>query len=171
MRRKLAILAAASVLVLGVAHAASAQQTILAFSTMAGVDGAFVKNNPIRGVIGDELPWDIVGSATGSLTTDGHLVIHVRGLVFSSDAEVPPELRGTNDETQFRGLVSCLSSGKKGNGNVRVVNLTTAGFPATTTGDSDIDAFVALPDQCVAPIVFVLAGSEDKWFAATGAGD
>src|SRR5439155_12286192 len=105
--------------------------------TRAGVDGAFVKNNPVLGVIGDELPWDIVGSATGSLTTDGHLVISVRGLVFSSDPEVPPSLRGTNDETEFRALVSCLSSGRKGKGNVVTVNVTTAGFAATPTGDSD----------------------------------
>jgi hypothetical protein len=27
---------------------------------------------------------------------------------------------------------------------------------------------VTLPEECVAPIVFVVAGSEDKWFAVTG---
>ncbi len=144
--------------------------TILSFTTMAGVDGAFVKNNPIRGVKGDDLPWDIA-SATGSLTTDGHLQITVRGLVFSNDPSVPPNLRGTNDETDFRALVSCLSSGKKGKGHVVTVNITTPGFPATPTGDSDIDTVVTLPEQCVAPIVFILSGSEDRWFAATGAGD
>ena len=60
---------------------------------MVGVDGGFVKHNPIRGVLGDELPWE-VGSAAGSLTSDGHLVISVRGIVFSNDPEVPANLRG-----------------------------------------------------------------------------
>jgi hypothetical protein len=27
---------------------------------------------------------------------------------------------------------------------------------------------VTLPNPCVAPVVFILAGSEDKWFAVTG---
>ncbi len=56
----------------------------------------------------------------------------------------PPELIGTNDEPEFRGLVSCLS------------------------GDSFIHAKVELPDPCVAPIIMVVAGSEEKWFAVTG---
>src|SRR5215813_10633300 len=47
---------------------------ILTFSTMYGVDGPFVgEDNPIRGVVGDELPWDIVGFAFGDLDTRGHL--------------------------------------------------------------------------------------------------
>jgi hypothetical protein len=61
--------------------------------------------------------------ASGSLTTDGHLMISVRGLVFTNDPEVPPELRGINDETAFR----------------------------------------------VAPIIFVISGDEEHWFAVTGA--
>jgi len=44
---------------------------------------------------------------------------------------------------------------------VGTVNVFTAGFPATVTGgDSDIDAIITLPNPCVAPIVFVIAGSE-----------
>jgi hypothetical protein len=27
---------------------------------------------------------------------------------------------------------------------------------------------VTLPNPCVAPVIFVLAGSEDKWFSVTG---
>ena len=67
---------------------------ILAFGTMYGVDGPFVGDaNPIRGVIGDELPWAI---------------------------------------------------------------------------DSFIKATIELPNPWVAPIIMVLAGSEEKWFAVTG---
>jgi hypothetical protein len=51
---------------------------------------------------------------------------------------------------------------------VRTVNVITQGFPANEKGDSNINAKVELPNPCVAPIVFVLAGSEDKWFAVTG---
>ena len=47
-------------------------------------------------------------------------------------------------------------------------NVTTEGFAATPFGDSDIDAQITLPNPCVAPIVFVLSGSEDKWFAVVG---
>ncbi len=140
------------------AVAAQAQQTILSFSTMVGVHGAFVKHNAIRGVIGDYDPW-VVGSANGTLTTDGHLVMSVRGIIFGNGAP--------NDEATFRALVSCLSD--DGHGKVSTINITTGGFPATTTGDSDIDTTVALPKQCVAPIIFVMSGSEDHWFAVTGA--
>ena len=145
------------------AYAAGPSQ-LIGFGTMYGVDGPFIDSTFIRGVLGDELPW-VVGSAKGSLSLDGHLQIAARGIVFKDDPSVPPELRGINDEAQFRGLVSCLiENGKK----VGVVNITTAGFPATRSGDSNIDTFVTLPDQCVAPIVFVMSGSEDKWFAVTG---
>ncbi len=139
--------------------------TVMGFTTMVGVEGAFVGKNPIRGIRGDELPWEIA-SVAGSLTSDGHLKLNVSGVVFADDPSVPPELRGINDEAQFRGLVSCLSD--DGKGKIATVNLITGGFPATTSGNSTIDAFVSLPKQCVAPIIFVMAGSEDYWFAVTG---
>jgi hypothetical protein len=138
---------------------------ILSFETMYGVDDAFVDSKEIRRVQGDELPW-AVGSAAGFLTVGGHLKVSVRGIVFTHDEEVPPELRGINDEETFRALVSCLVSE---NGKIRTVNVTTAGFPATRTGNADIDAHVHLPGDCVAPIIFIMSGSEDHWFAVTGA--
>lgn len=147
-------------------NAVTSDSKIVSFETMYGVDEAFVKHNQIRGVRGDELPWE-VGSAVGSLTVGGHLTISVRGIVFSDDPEVPADLRGINDESEFRALVSCLVSDHKG--HVATVNITTQGFAATPTGDSDIDAMVSLPSDCVAPIIFILSGSEDKWFAVMGA--
>ena len=138
---------------------------IITFDTMYGVDGPFVGHNQIRGVRGDEEPW-AVGSATGYLTTDGHLVISVTGIVFANEPGVPPSIIGTNDEATFRGLVSCLVEDKN---TVKTVNISTAGFSATTTGNSNIDAHITLPPQCVAPIIFVMSGSEDKWFAVIGA--
>lgn len=139
---------------------------ILAFQTMYGVDGPFLGDaNAIRGVEGDEAPW-VIRSARGSLDTTGHLRIHVRGLVFGDSPLVdPPELIGRNDEEEFRGLVSCLTEVGE---SIETRNVLTDGFPATQSGDSTIDAHIELPNPCVAPIVFVLAGSEEKWFSVTG---
>ena len=139
------------------------RHTIVAFDTMYGVDGPFVGDaNAIRGVPGDESPWEIK-RALGSLDTEGHLQILVRGLVFKDNPD--PNLIGKNDEAEFRGLVSCLT--EQGD-SVAEANVVTAGFPATASGNAFIRAKVDLPDPCVAPIIMVLAGSEDKWFSMTG---
>jgi hypothetical protein len=140
---------------------------ILTFDHMYGVDGPFVGDaHPIRGVIGDELPWTIEGGIHGRLDTNGHLKIEVKGLVFTNDPIVPPELQGKNDEDTFRALVSCMT--EVSDTEVGTANVVTDGFAATPEGDSDIDTFVTLPNPCIAPIVFVLSGSEDKWFAVEG---
>ena len=140
-----------------------APQNILSFGTMYGVDGPFVGDaNPIRGVPGDESPWGIK-SVIGSLDTEGHLLIVVRGLVFTDNPD--PTLIGKNDEDEFRGLVSCLT---EVGDSVQEANVMTEGFPATRSGNSVIHAKVELPNPCVAPIVMVLAGSENKWFSVTG---
>jgi hypothetical protein len=138
-------------------------RTIVAFDSMYGVDGPFVGDaNPVRGVPGDESPWEIE-RVFGTLDSQGHLLIVVRGLVFKDNPD--PNLIGKNDEPTFRGLVSCLT--EQGS-SVAEANVMTAGFPATETGDSIIHAKVDLPNPCVAPIVMVLAGSEEKWFSMTG---
>jgi len=142
-------------------------RTILTFHTMYGVDGPFVgEANPIRDVVGDELPWTINGFVHGELTTTGRLRILVHGLVFADDPSVPPELVGINDEAEFRGLVSCLTETE--DDAVTTQNVTTEGFPASKRGDSFINAHIELPNPCIAPIVMILAGSEDKWFAVNG---
>lgn len=139
---------------------------ILAFATMYGVDGPFVGDtNPVRDIIGDELPWVVSGFVVGDLDTRGRLRILVHGLVFADEPSVPPDLVGTNDEPFFRGLVSCLT---EDGDSVGTQNVITDGFPANVHGDSFIHATLELPNPCVAPIVMVLAGSEDKWFAITG---
>jgi hypothetical protein len=140
-------------------------KTLLQFGKMFGVDGAFVGDaSPVDDIPGDELPWEIA-FARGKLDTDGDLFLFVRGVVFKDDPSVPEELRGINDETEFRAAVSCLT---EDNGAVVRSNVTTEGFPANPQGDSLIRAHVTLPDPCIDPAVFVLAGSENKWFAVTG---
>jgi hypothetical protein len=140
---------------------------IIAFDTMYGVEGAFLLqfHKPVRGLRGDELPWEIE-SAHGSVDTTGHVSIQVRGLVFADDPSVPAELRGKNDAAEFRALVSCLT--EAGEGGVIRKKAVTSGFAATEGGDADIDGDVELPNPCVAPVVFILPGDERLWFAVTG---
>jgi hypothetical protein len=160
-----ALLLAAVITLLPLTTARAEGNKVLTFETMYGVDGPFLNDASIRGVLGDELPWSI-RKAKGTLSVDGHLVVQIKGLVFSNNPSVPPNLRGTNDETSFRALVSCLVE----NGNtIGTVNTMTGGFPATTSGDSTIDTVISMPPQCVAPIIFIMSGSESKWFAITGA--
>lgn len=140
-------------------------RTILRFSTMYAVDGPFVGDeNKIRDIPGDDLPWDIA-SADGTLLSDGSLSITVRKLVFTQDDVVPPNLRGINDEEQFRAVVSCLT---EDNDQVTTANVVTQGFRASRSGDSKIDARLKLPNPCVAPIIFIVSGDELDWLAVTG---
>jgi len=168
MKRKmmLAALAISLVLSTGAAASAAGNATVLRFGTMYGVDGPFLgSTNAIRGVSGDNLPWEIP-RVQGLLTADGRLIVTVKGLVFKSEDPVPPDLQGINDAPEFRALVSCLTETPQD--TVVVENVTTQGFPATRSGDSFINEKLDLPNPCVAPIVFILPGDEDDWFAVTG---
>ena len=53
-------------------------------------------------------------------------------------------------------------------GNPTVVNVSTGNFPASITGDCDISEIIALPQPCVAPIIFVMHPAAGRWFATTG---
>jgi hypothetical protein len=130
--------------------------TVLKAETLAGVTGPYVGSaNPIRGVNGGGIPWDIAeGKAV--LSADGHLVVKVEGLVLATT--------GTNPVTTFRGLVSCQTIVA---GAAAVVNVPTDAFPASTAGDAKIEATVTLPSPCFAPIVFVTSPG-GSWFAVTG---
>ena len=65
----------------------------------------------------------------------------------------------------FRAIVSCRIVNQAGNPDF--VTLTTGLFPATSTGDSEIEEDLNLPAQCLAPIVFVTSPT-GSWFAVTG---
>jgi len=141
--------------------------TVLKLSTMTPVTGPFVgPANPLRGVAGGGLPW-VLTAGRGSLKSDGHLLVQVRGLVLAHQAPVPPALQGINPFADFRALVSCQSI-SAGN-TATVVNISTGDFKADTAGDSTINAQVSLPKPCIAPIVFVTGPTgTDVWFAVTG---
>lgn len=141
------------------------ERAFLVFGNMIGVDGSFLGSDAIRGVMGDALPRT-VGMARGLLGADGKLRINVRGLVLAKDPSVPVDKQGTNDTSTFRGLVSCLS--EKSGGGIMTVNVMTDPFPASLHGNAEINGSVKLPAQCLAPIVFVMSGTADKWFAVVG---
>jgi hypothetical protein len=137
---------------------------VLEFDTMAAVRGPYVGTaNPIRGLNGGGLPWQIE-RGEGELRTDGQLEVRVEGLVLLDAVPVPPSLRGTNPVSNFRAVVSCESVVE---GQAQTVNRSTRQFPATPQGDSTIRAIVAIPRPCFAPVVFVTSPS-GAWFAVTG---
>jgi len=167
--KKAVLLGLVMVAVAGLAMAKGQRApAILAFDTMYGVEGPLLgEANAIRGVVGDEAPWTIAHFIRGRLDTSGLLTINVSGLVFADDPQlVDPSLIGKNDEPTYRGLVSCLTEDAQG--AIVTANVMTDGFPASPEGNSTIHQELELPNPCIAPIIFVMAGSEEKWFAVTG---
>jgi hypothetical protein len=160
MKKLIAVLVAATALAaMGVTAAVSGgdSRSVLKFDTMAPVVVPYTgATNAIRGVPGGGLPWRL-DSATGRLRANGRLQIDVEGLVLVST--------GANPIATFKGVVSCLSTDSTG--APTTVNVSTDAVPATATGDAEIDATVALPSPCFAPIVFVTSGG-GNWFAVTG---
>ena len=170
MRRALVVLVAAalvaSAIVVQTTAASSTDENVLEFESMAGVVEPFTgAANPVRGVPGGGLPWEL-DRAHGELRSDGRLDVRVEGLVLARRAPVPENLRGTNPVPQFRAIVSCLTPGNGGT-TADTVNRTTDPVPASPDGDARIRAHVDLPDPCIAPIVFVTSPT-GAWFAATG---
>ena len=143
----------------GQATAGSDDSQVLEFKTMAPVVPPFTgATNPVRGINGGGVPWKLT-SAKGELRTDGQLEIKVEGLVIVAT--------GVNPVAAFRGVVNCLTPASPTTG----VNLVTDPVPATRTGDAKIEAELALPTPCIAPIVFVTNGTgaaPGAWFATTG---
>jgi hypothetical protein len=164
MKRLVLLLSLLAVTGLAVVFGATAggnTAKVLKFERMAPVVAPFTgSTNPIRGINGGGVPWSIE-SGRGFLRADGRLHIEVEGLII-------PAL-GRNPVPAFRGVVNCLTPDAPMTG----VNLVTDPFPATMSGDAEIDATVDLPEMCVAPIVFVTNGTGSApgaWFATTGTG-
>ena len=171
--RKSALLFLATAMLVGgliVAGPAASGQggpKILKFDTMVGVPRPYtLAANAIRTVPGGGLPW-VVDEAHGDLRVGGRIRVEVQGLVLDpNDPGVPANLRGVNPIPNFKAIVSCLS--RNADGTVATtVNVETDLFPATMTGDSEIEDTVELPEPCIAPIVFVTSPG-GQWFAATG---
>ncbi|HEU0241227.1 MAG TPA: hypothetical protein VFR11_18490 [Micromonosporaceae bacterium] len=150
----------------GSAAASSNGNKVFQFQTMVGVSGPFVgATNPIRGVNGGGLPWQI-SSASGKLSSSGKLEVTVKGLVLLDAPPVPDALQGTNPIANFVAIVSCTTTV---GGAPATVNVASDPAPATTTGNAKIEAHVNLPSPCFAPIIFV-GPAPTTWFAVTGLG-
>ncbi|MGZ4389419.1 MAG: hypothetical protein ACXVZL_08575 [Gaiellaceae bacterium] len=165
MKRLLVLLLGVAVVGTAVSVAASGddQRKVLRFDVMAPVTEPYTgATNAIRGVPGGGLPW-MLDEAKGELRGSS-LKVEVQGLVLARRAPVPANLQGTNPIPSFKAIVSCLSSS---GGAPTTVNVGTDPVPASATGDAEIEATVALPSPCFAPIVFV-ASAGGSWFAATG---
>jgi hypothetical protein len=119
--------------------------------------------NPIRGVPGGGLPWELA-AGSADLRADGRLHVEVEGLVLARRAPVPAALQGVNPIAQFKAVVSCQTVV---NGAAAVGNVSSPLTDATRAGDAEIDATVDLPSPCFAPIVFVTSPG-GSWFAVTG---
>lgn len=137
---------------------------VLKFNSMVGVPQALTGTQSqavLRGINGGGIPWDI-GEASGELRANGHLEISVQGLVLAAGPNT-----GSNPSAVFRALVSCVTSAGT------VENILTDAFPATTGpasaggGNAEIVTDVALPQPCIAPIIFVTSNA-GSWFASTG---
>jgi hypothetical protein len=127
---------------------------------MVGVVSPYLgATNAIRGIPGAGSQWSIT-RVDGTLKENGNLEVKVEGLIITST--------GTNSVPTFRAVVSCLSIA---DGAAVTVNLVTAPFLATTTGNAEFEGNVNLPSPCIAPIVFVANGTGDPpaWFSVTGA--
>lgn len=119
----------------------------------------------IRGVAAGRLPW-VLGTASGSLSSDGHLSVQIRGLVLGGRSPVPVSLRGTNPFPAFRAIVSCLRAGA--DGTAAIANVSTGDFEASPDGHCDIDARVSLPQPCQALIVLIAGPSGTQtWIAVS----
>jgi len=162
------LLALSSFLFAGSVSTASADESkILEFNTMIGVPRPYTgATNAIRGVPGGGLPW-VVAFGRGKLSPDGDVDVLVKGLVFdpNDQAVIDRGIGGTNTVPNFKVIVSCMS--KDANGNAIIANVSTGLFPADTAGNARIQDTVALPQPCIAPILFVTSPT-GSWFATTG---
>jgi hypothetical protein len=127
--------------------------TLIEFDSMTPVTGAAVGTVNDRGITGGGKAW-VITSGRGEVDRSGNVEVKVTGLVI-------PALGGINPVASFKATVSCLTPHG-------VVNVSTASFPASTTGNSTIEGTVMLPHPCMAPEVFV-GSPGGAWFAMSNA--
>jgi hypothetical protein len=170
MRRRLlalgTLLAALALAASGPAVAGGKTEEILKVQSMVGVPSGLTGSAGAIGTInGAGLPW-VIGPAKAVLSVDGSFELKFNDLLFDpNDPAVPPQLRGTNNQATMRAGVSCLTT----TGD-RVAALT-APFPVTTgagAGDGRVEATLALPSPCIAPVVLITNAGGTGWFAAAG---
>ena len=142
----------ASLVMAGTTGAANGNRKVLD-ATLAGTP-ASLAGQTFMGAVGGGLPWRLDGGRV-KLWSDGRLVVSVEGLVFAAG---PNE--GRNTVPTGRALVSCEGS---------VVAMSDS-VAFSADGDAEVEARVALPVSCLAPVVFFAGntGAGPRWFAVTG---
>src|SRR5437879_5933592 len=110
----------------------------------------------VRGIAGGGAAWSMIAGG-GGVDRQGNVSVTVHGLIVVQ--------AGINPINTFQAAVSCLSP------NGTVTNVITAGFPASTAGDSTINTTVDLPHPCKDPVVFVGGSPRGSfiWFAMSNA--
>jgi hypothetical protein len=128
-------------------------------TSLAGLPATFT-GKLLAGVTGAGHPWDIK-EGHARLDRDGHLDLHVDGLVLSHTEGGPPT-EGTNPIPSGRAVVSC--NGGVGDGNIVMSGVVTFSVP---NGDAHVNQRLALPAQCLAPTIF-FGSTTGAWFAVSG---
>jgi len=171
MRRIFALLAIllTAVLLVAVLTGAAASASISYSATNKNDDGSHTFSSAlvpdlgptveptIGGILPGNLPW-VLDNGHVTLTKSGRLEASVDGLLFGPGA--PPSLVGTTGPiTQVFASVVCA------NGPV----ISTSAVTFSKDGDAHINQQVALPAQCVGPIVLIRAALDgEPWIAASG---
>ena len=135
----------------GLAHDSG---SLTEFDSMTPVTGAAVGTVNDRGIKGGGLPW-VIAEGQGEVGRDGSVEVRVEGLVIPLKGNINPV-------ATFGATVSCLTPHG-------IVNVRTAQFPASTTGNAEIEGMVDLPHPCMHPIVFVVSPG-GAWFAMSNPG-
>ncbi len=169
MRRILSLLAVSltaslliALLLVGVASASPAHSSSATtddgrlFSATITPDLGPTVEPTIAGIAPGGLPW-VLKSGHVNLSSSGLLEASVEGLLFGPGA--PPNLIGTRGPvTQVSASLVCA------NGPI----VTTKAVEFSTEGNAQIHQKIALPAQCVGPIVLIRAFSAGPWLAASG---
>ena len=143
---------------------AGPQGTILDFHTMTPVSGPFIGSaSPIRGVNGATQPYTIA-HGDGTVRADGQVEVNVTRLVLAEGSAMPVSQQGTNPNSTFTVIVSCASP----TASSQASNVSAPPAPANLAGTAQIQAKVALPNPCLAPLLFI-TGPDGAWIAVTGA--
>ncbi|MCU1677771.1 MAG: hypothetical protein JWM93_2529 [Frankiales bacterium] len=106
----------------------------------AAIVGSQLSDLPIAGSTRGGAPW-VADDSTVRVTTDGHIVAHIRGLVIPSTTTAP----SVNPVPALSASLVCS--------NVKVA--TTPTVPFSTAGDATIDTVIAVPARCLAPAVLI----------------
>ena len=171
MARRSRVLISAGALAALVAAGSSATATAdkgpgLEVGAMVGLPAAYATNAlpvpagvpVLRGLQPGGLPW-VIGRARAEVKASGRVEVSFKNLLFAPGTGPA----GTNTIGMMKVIVSCLTASGE------VANISTESFPVSTgegAGDGGIETKVAIPDPCLAPLVFV-ATPTGRWLAVS----